>query len=131
MAFRTSKCPHTSELTEDPTASGDNAFTVVVIGFMVLSIGLTLVIFFGNGMVIVLVVKFEHLRTVTNYLMLTLAVADAVVSISMIFGVTCLLTPNSFQNKYICLLMWTTYMFTDQYLSVIVGSYMGEILEDF
>lgn len=110
----TSKYPHTSataELVEDPTAYGDDDLTIVVIGFMVLSIVLALVIFFGNGMVIILVAKFEHLRTVTNYLMVSLAVADAMVSISMIFGVAYLLTPNSFQDKYICLLMWTTYMF--------------------
>ena len=112
MPFSTSQSPNTSGTSaEDPATSGDDAQSVLVIGFMVFSIGLAPVIFLGNGMVIILVAKFKRLRTKTNYLMVSLAVADAIVSISMIFGVAYLLTPTSFQNKYICLSMWTTYMF--------------------
>ena len=112
MAYSTSKSPNTSgAVEEDLSTSGDNAHSVLVIVFMVFSIGLAPVIFLGNGMVIILVAKFKQLRTKTNYLMVSLATADAIVSVSMLFGVAYLFTPDSFQNKYICLSMWTTYMF--------------------
>ncbi|XP_072046408.1 beta-2 adrenergic receptor-like [Amphiura filiformis] len=106
--------PNISVSTPEPTTSGhdeEDILSVGVIGSLIFTLILAVIIFFGNGLVILLVVRFERLRTVTNYLMMSLAAADAIVSVSMVFGVVFILTPKSFENKYTCLGMWNTFMF--------------------
>ncbi|XP_022112213.1 adenosine receptor A2b-like [Acanthaster planci] len=73
---------------------------------------LIFIIFFTNATVLVLVARFRRLQVLENSFVVSLAAADGLLSVAMIPGVDITLNPNRAGNKYACLLLWCSIMFS-------------------
>ncbi|XP_038060808.1 adenosine receptor A2b-like [Patiria miniata] len=73
---------------------------------------LIFVIFFTNATVLVLVAYFKTLQVLENSFIVSLAAADGLLSVAMIPGVDITLNPTRAGNKYACLLLWCSIMFS-------------------
>ena len=73
---------------------------------------LTVAILGGNGLVLLLLLKFSQLRTTTNYLLLGMASADFTVGITLIGTVITRLNPNLLTDRFHCLVFWCSASFS-------------------
>ncbi len=78
----------------------------------VISLILIVAILGGNGLVLLLLMKFSKLRTTTNFLLLGMASADFTVGISLIASVVTRLNPNMLTDSFHCLVFWCSVAFS-------------------
>ena len=71
---------------------------------------LFVVICSGNALVIVAVRQYPRLRSVTNYFLLSLAVADLLVGLVMPIHIVFYMLPSLLDNMYLCLVRYATLM---------------------
>ena len=109
----------TQDLSNATTCQNGNGFSeilfqvpIIVYISVVIQIILIITIFFGNSLVILLVARFRHLHSISNFFIACLSGADIGLSIAMIPGVVITFNPLFGASKYKCLLLWCSIMFT-------------------
>ena len=85
---------------------------IIIYISVIIQIILIITIFFGNSLVILLVVRFRRLHTISNFFIACLSGADIGLSLAMIPGVVITFNPLFGASKYICLLLWCSIIFT-------------------
>ena len=116
----TSTTDNTSDISNDTViCHGDNLFNRVVFQVptiiyisVIIQIILIIAIFFCNSLVIVLVVQFRHLHSISNFFIACLSGADIGLSLAMIPGVVITFNPLFGASKLKCLLLWCSIIFT-------------------
>ena len=109
----------TQDLSNVTTCQNDNGFSgilfrvpIIVYISVIIQIILIITIFFGNSLVIVLVARFRHLHSISNFFIACLSGADIGLSLAMIPGVVITFNPLFGSSKFKCLLLWCSIMFT-------------------
>ncbi len=91
---------------EQKPLSGIHIFSTVIEVVFFLLIG------FGNILVILAVIRSDALKTMTNYFIVQLAVADLLVSAIMPFHIMIFLHRPLLNTMYVCVLRYTTILFS-------------------
>ncbi|KAJ8032167.1 Beta-2 adrenergic receptor [Holothuria leucospilota] len=81
--------------------------TIISVSIQVLLIS---VIFTGNSLVSLLVLKLERLHTTSNFFIVSMSLGDIIVSLGMIPGVAITFDPFLLTNRYFCLCLWCSQM---------------------
>ncbi|XP_014777813.1 trace amine-associated receptor 2 [Octopus bimaculoides] len=98
----------------------------------VFSVLIMVVILFGNGTVVISIIRYQHLRTPTNHFVLTLALTDIMLALSLPYHTVSYVHPFLTKQKYACLWRYISYLLPcgtsqthvlaitlDRYLSVV------------
>ncbi|XP_022098389.1 adenosine receptor A1-like [Acanthaster planci] len=101
-------CTNATNSSPTPPAITLAPISVVVISVM-LEVLMIPLILLGNGAVVLLVLKNEALRTITNAFMVSLAMADTIQGLTLVLVIVGTLNPVAFNDQYImCLTLWCT-----------------------
>lgn len=73
----------------------------------VIVILMALFILFGNGLVIAAYISDRKLRTVTNFFLVNLVIADFIVGITIPISSSIYFIPNSIRTRWLCILQFT------------------------
>lgn len=71
---------------------------------------LMIIILFGNGTIIVAIIRFQRLRTPTNQFVAVLALADIMMALSLPYQVVYYLKPSLNTMKHACLMRYITFL---------------------
>ena len=107
----------------DPHRHGSQITNVEYI-LCVVYVLLAMMTLFGNGLVIVTIRRFEHLRTNTNIYIFFLSTSDIMVSVALLYSVVILLEHGQWKSlKMTCLMRYALFIYS---LSSSLGLHVGK-----